>query len=464
MISRDIWKPQLGPQSQACRATFVEELFFGGARGGGKSIYLLLDFAQDLHQGSAWQGVIFRRTYPELDELVHQSHEMYPQLGGEFKVGKYQWEFPNGARLRFRHMESELDYVRYHGHQYAWIGHDELPNWPNLAAYHRIKSTLRGPALNKRIRSTGNPGGPGHLACKQYFGIDEFPQGRQMLSGEGGMTKMFIPSRVTDNKILLDNAPNYVARLKEVGDEQLVKAWLDGDWDALVGQYFINWKNSSVLVPSFEIPESWPLFGAMDYGESAPTSFGLYTQDYDKKTYRITGYYQSGLAASQHAENILKMIKACPFTNGRMPSRIVADPSMFVKKRLKETVNISPTDVFRDYGIFLRPANNDRITGWRVCNDALAKDRFYAFEGWNDDFARTIPALPRSRANPEDVDTDAEDHAGDEWRYMMMRLYGPTKNDVKPILPGTGQHLLSQAMQGPKRIGRYGSQRNRIAA
>ena len=141
-----VWKPQAGPQEEAVRAAFVDEIFYGGAAGGGKSDYLLGDYAQDLSQGKEWQGVLFRKTYPELDELVHRSHEIFPQLGGEFKSGKYNWVFSNGAVLKFRHMENELDFFRYIGHQYSWIGMDELPNWPNLKHYHMMKSRLRGPA------------------------------------------------------------------------------------------------------------------------------------------------------------------------------------------------------------------------------------------------------------------------------------------------------------------------------
>ena len=465
-----VWKPQAGPQEEAVRAAFVDEIFYGGAAGGGKSDYLLGDYAQDLSQGKDWQGVLFRKTYPELDELVHRSHEIFPQLGGEFKSGKYNWVFSNGAVLKFRHMENELDFFRYIGHQYSWIGMDELPNWPNLKHYHMMKSRLRGPAKFKRMRSTGNPGGPGHLACKEYFGIHEYPKGRTLIEGKGGSKRMFIPSRITDNKILLDSDPNYIERLREVGDEQLVKAWLDGDWDALVGQYFISWRNDQVVIPSFEIPDAWPLFGAMDYGESAPTSFGLYTQDYDKKNYRIAGYYQAGLSASQHAANIAAMIASNPFTGGRKPSTIVADPSMFVTRRHMKTANashpvqVTVTDIFRDHGLYLRRANNDRITGWRLCNDTLQKNQFHCFDGWNDDFVRTVPSLPRSRANPEDVDTTAEDHAGDEWRYMQMHLYGPAKRSGRKVQEGTGQFLLDQASMGPSRTGRYGSKREKVAA
>ena len=94
------------------------------------------------------------------------------------------------------------------------------------------------------------------------------------------MQRMYIRSLLTDNRILLENDPQYVERLKAVGDEHLVRAWLEGDWDAIVGAFFSLWNNERIAVPSFQVPSHWPLFGALDYGEAAPSSFGLYSVEH----------------------------------------------------------------------------------------------------------------------------------------------------------------------------------------
>ena len=86
----------------------------------------------------------------------------------------------------------------------------------------------------------------------------------------------------------------------------------------------------------------------------------------------------------------------------------------------------SPYDIFSEQGLHLTKGNNDRITGWRGINDALTKKKFYVFGGWNDNLTRTLPALPRSTSNPEDVDTHSDDHAADELRYAMMHIYRPS--------------------------------------
>jgi hypothetical protein len=453
------WRPQPGPQEAAIRASFVDELFFGGARGGGKSEYLLGDFLSDVDTyGEHWKGVLIRRTYPELDEILNRSRQIfraaYPDA--EYKVGRHEWIFKNGATLKLRHLENEADADHFQGLEFSIILWDELTSWPDMKAYHKLKACLRSSAEipTKRIRASGNPGGPNHNNVKAYF-IDAAPEST-IVEGDDGMKRMYIRSLVTDNKILLDKDPGYIKRLEGVGDEQLVKAWLEGDWDSFVGQYFTNWNEQKVAVPSFEIPDHWPLFGGLDYGEAAPTSYGLYTVDYDGNVYRICEYYQANATASQHAANIAQMIEACPFTGGRYPQATYADPSMFVKRRLSEVINHSPADVFAEQGIFLTRANNDRITGWRVVNDALIKERIYCFNGWNDALMRTMPSLPRSSKNPEDLDTTAEDHAADELRYAMMHVYKPHQQTEPEPYEGTGQEAIDQLMDGAgRRSGRY---------
>ena len=454
-----IWKPQAGPQEQAIRtAGFVDEALYGGAAGGGKTSFLIGDYASDIDQGAAWVGILFRQSYPELDDIISQTHEVYPQLGGEYKVGAHEWHFKSGAILRLRHAENELDFTKYQGASYAWIAFDEMTNWGDLKFYKKMKSRLRGPAKRKRIRCTANPGGIGHDVVKQYF-INAAPpltliQGETTPEGDASMSRMFIPAKVQDNKILLENDPGYIARLREVGDPDLVKAWLEGDWNSIVGAYFSQW-DKRVEVPSFVVPEHWPLLGCMDYGEAAPTAFYLATQDYDGNTYFITEYYRDNATASQHAYEINKLIDGCPFTGGRRPTSIICDPSMFTKRRLTEVINHSPADIFRESGLYLTRGANERVAGWRVINDALSKERMYCFAGWCDNLVRTMPSIPRDRKNPEDIDTHSDDHAADAIRYMMMHIYKASRPPTaKSRDPKTGANVL-KSLRTKKRKARY---------
>ena len=121
------WIPQRGPQLHALYATRVHVLLFGGARGGGKSDYLLGDYYQDVYQyGRNWQGIMFRRTYPELEGLIQRGKSIFQDA--EWLEGKRQFQWPNGAILKMRHAENVADVSKYQGHHYGWVGFDEITN------------------------------------------------------------------------------------------------------------------------------------------------------------------------------------------------------------------------------------------------------------------------------------------------------------------------------------------------
>src|SRR5215471_14749762 len=158
------WQPQPGPQVDALLATWADELLYGGAAGGGKSDYLLGDFLQDVPTyGQAWRGVLFRRTYTELEELIQRSLEIYPQTGADYNIGNHVWTWPNGASLRLRYLEQDRHRTRYQGAQFTWIGWDELTQWKTDKAYRYLRGRLRSAhdVSTKRIRAAANPGGEG---------------------------------------------------------------------------------------------------------------------------------------------------------------------------------------------------------------------------------------------------------------------------------------------------------------
>ena len=127
-----------------------------------------------------------------------------------------------------RQLENLKDAGKYQGHQFTWIGWDELQRWPSLEIYHLIKACLRSSANvpNKRIRATGNPGGAGHSSVFDYLIRPAPLGGKPIHSDHTDSYRMFIPSRVEDNKILLANDPLYIQRLKGVGSPEMVRAWL----------------------------------------------------------------------------------------------------------------------------------------------------------------------------------------------------------------------------------------------
>ncbi|HYE38216.1 hypothetical protein [Methylocaldum sp.] len=452
-----MWAPQPGPQTEAITATWCDELFYGGAAGGGKSDFLLGDYLQDVQTyGQAWRGILFRRTFPELEELLARAREIYPQTGATWNEQKRTWSWPNGANLKLRYCESERDVTRYQGHQYTWVGWDELTQWANLFCYRYLRSRLRSAhsVPTKRIRAAANPGGAGHLAVKAYF-IDPAPMGYQPIrDADTGMERMFVPALLTDNAALLRNDPNYAGRLRGLGG-QLAKAMLDGDWNVLEGAFFDCWSASRHVVRPFEIPATWARFMSGDWGSAKPFSFGWWAIVDDafitpcgvtlprgcivryREWYGSTGEPNEGLKipAEQVGRGLVERMGGVFAPDGKIATRPTErltygrlDPAAFASDggpSIAERLHRGA-----DHVIAFTRADNARVSGrgamggWdqmraRLMGDEDGLPMIATFSTCLDSI-RTIPALQHDRNRPEDVDTDGEDHAGDDWRYACM--------------------------------------------
>lgn len=226
------WAPQPGPQSWLIHCP-VPDILFGGARGGGKSDALLGDWAtHSARYPGRGRGLLIRRTYDELDELVQRSQEIFGAIGAEWKPSRYTWQMPWGGFLKMRYLQRDADASRYQGHSYNWLGVDEVGNFPSLAPIKKLAGTLRDKTgVPVRQRMTANPGGVGHSEIKREY-IDPAPPLTPFEDPTTGLLRMFIPSRLQDNAILLNNDPTYVQRLRGTGPAWLVQAWLEGDWNA----------------------------------------------------------------------------------------------------------------------------------------------------------------------------------------------------------------------------------------
>ena len=432
------WQPQVGPQSDACAcAAFVDELFYGGAVFGGKSDFLLGDFASDIDQGGAWTGILFRRSGPELEDIIERSQEIYPYLGAHWMEAKKTWRFATGAVLRLRHMENVADFQKYMGHSYSWIGFDELPNWPTLNPYHRMKTRLRGSAQHKRIRATGNPGGVCHNEIKQYFKIGEHRAGNTLyIDPKSHQSRMFIPARVEDNVIGLSTDPGYLDRLEGLNDPELVKALKEGDWDAIVGAYFSMFSAERATVDPFEIPDGWSVFSGGDYGEENPTWWGLVAVDFDNDLWVIDEYYRAGAGGADHARGVKAMIDNCPYIRRSRPQLNLAPHDMWTKRRPGEAAQaLAPQDSFAAEGVHLTRANMNRVNGWRNLKDLAYADRIHFFRGRTEHIISSLATVQRDPHDAEDVLKAGDDHPADGLRYIINHVYKPRllkKTDTRP--------------------------------
>lgn len=464
-----MWEPQDGFQVDALEARYVvDELFGGGNRGGGKSDWLLEDFASDVEKwGSAWKGILFRKTFSQFRELIDRSKELFHVQfpGSEFKEGSLTWHFPNGSRLQMFHMAEDSDAEKHLGISYPWIGYDELPHWPNAGPYKRLKACNRSAVkgLPRRIRSTGNPGGAGLAWIKDYFQIPNDPShpGGELIKildpeTKTTRTRMFLRSSMFENKIFLEANPDYPATVREAceGNEQLELAWLQGNFNVFFGKFFTSFDpeihsiEPSELFNNGTVPEDWRVYGALDYGESDYTWFGLFLVGNHPETnqeisYLAGEYYRRGLWPSEYAGQIRDMVHNHPVTRGRNPERVFADTSIWYTRAEAggNPMDRMVSDIFRNQAdLRLEMANKNRISGWRFLKECLAWKRnatgdlikypklYYSPDCHHFERTMSHAVYAGDEDNPkEDINTRQEEHPCDGTRYFVMGAIAPRK-------------------------------------
>lgn len=427
-----MWYPQKGTQFDAIQARWCYELFFGGAAGGGKSDFLLGDFLQDVFNfKSAWRGIIFRRTADDLQELWLRANEIFPDTGARWREKQRIWQWDNGAFLLFRHYDTIDDFKKYQGGQYTWVGFDELTQWSDPTMYHMMKSRMRSAkgVPVKRIRAAGNPGGVGHSWVKKYF-IDPAPGGYKPITDpKSGRMRMFIPSKLTDNIILMQNDPNYYDDLELVGNETLIRMWKHGEWDVPLGTFFDSFNKDIHVISKFEIPNSWYKICGMDYGSYYPFCV-LWAAVADGVMYPHIPegslvFYREwyGGVDGVGLKMPLPLIVDGIFNRepaGEVIHDRVIDPDC-KKSKSGESI-IDQIGKHSNWKLHFRPGEPNRKAGWQEMQARLkgrGKPLMYIFPDCYD-LIRTMPELIHNPKDPEDVLDNTDDHAGDTARFICQ--------------------------------------------
>ena len=266
-----VWKPQPGPQEMLLTCP-VPEIFFGGARGGGKTDGVIGAWlAHAGRHGAHARGIVFRRSMNELDEVQSRMMEVFPPLGAQYRAANRAWEVPGGAVLRLRYLECGRRCAALsRPHAYSFMAFDEAGNWPTPKAIDQLRACLRSVhGVPVQLILTGNPGGPGHNWLKARY-IDP-AKPLTPFQGPDGSMRVFIPSRLQDNALLMEKDSQYANRLKASGPPWLVRAWLDGDWNVVAGGMFDDVYRADIHeIEPFDIPASWTIDRSFDWGSSKP--------------------------------------------------------------------------------------------------------------------------------------------------------------------------------------------------
>lgn len=473
-----IWQPQPGKQ-ELFLTNPVYEVLAHGNRGGGKTDTLLMDYAQEVGNGfgADWRGILFRQTYKQLQDVIAKSKKWFymtwvRDVEVKYNESDHVWTWSTGEQLFLRQFSHDNDYWNYHGHEYPWIAWEELCNWANLNGYKRMMSCCRSSNKHvpRRIRATTNPYGPGHNHVKHRFRL---PACDGLIitdslddEGEREPPRMAVQIMLEDNRVLMENDPGYKQRvLSAARNNAERKAWDKGSWDIVAGGMFDEvWEPRIHVLKPFKIPESWKIDRSFDWGSSKPFSVGWWAESDGSDVqladgtwmstvrgdlFRINEWYgwngkpNEGcqMLATEISEGIverelkwgLRTIKGCRVKAG------VADTSIFTIENGNGIANDMAKQVRLNgklyNGIQWLPADKrpgSRKTGWEAMRQKLKaaigkpgipreESGLFVFSICSH-FIRTVPVLPRDDKDQDDVDTDAEDHVGDETRYRVRRV------------------------------------------
>ena len=392
---------------------------YGGSRGGGKSFAVRMKASLAALHYPGIRILILRRSYPELYE--NHIKLLRRQLEGvaSYRDTDKSLSFPNGSLIKFGYCDTDADAERYQGQEYDMIFMDEATHFSEYQ-FLCLTACLRGAnSFPHRFYLTCNPGGVGHAWVKRLF-ID-----RDLRPGERPEDYRFIRSSVYDNKPLLDKDPSYLSRLEALSPE-MRRAWLEGDWDLLAGQFFAEFRRERHVIEPAPLPPGARIYRAFDYGLDMLACLWFALDGRGRITV-IRELAVPGLIVSEAAAAIQRL----------SPEPVVATyapPDLW--NRQKDT-GCSMWELFEGAGIRLTRADSNRVQGWMQVREALAARREAGGEGQPRlqifsscrELIRCLTALRHEPGVPGDCATEPHEitHLPDALRYFLRSRAMPAR-------------------------------------
>lgn len=421
-----VWRPQKGPQKSLIDCP-MPEILWGGARGGGKTEGVIGKYGikADRYR-KAFNAVFFRQELPQADDLIERSKDIYCPLGASYNKVERQFTFEHGARIRYRALENDADAQKYQGQNITDAAVEEAGNYVTSSPIDKLFGALRSKdGLPVQLILTANPGGPGHAWIKERY-IDPAPLGNVVhhrVLPSGNIHKyVYIPSFVTDNKILLARDPQYLDRLELSGSPELVRAWRYGDWSAVQGAFFPEFKISKHVIEPIELPAHLTRIVGLDWGTGGPSSDPFAVLWAAVSDGNIAGIPRDALIFYRE-------------WYGKTPEKVFAEQvAEGINEREYEQIHhrIAGRDLFDVRGgpslaermrpLSFRHADTSRIPGWDQVRARLVGKNgipgLFIFDTCVHTI-RTFPLLQHDDKNGMDA-APGDDHCLDAVRYISM--------------------------------------------
>lgn len=444
------------------------EILYGGAAGGGKSHLMRVLAIMLCAEVAGLQVYLFRRHFADLYKNHLEGAGSFPAILAawisagwvKLNLSSSQIQFWNGSKIHLCHCAHEKDVFKYQGAEIHVLLIDELTHFSEpIYRYLRGRVRLGGLSVPEKYRAKlpmvlagSNPGGVGHNWVKASFISPAKPGDvRSMPKAEGGMRRQYIPARLADNPTMAENDPDYADRLAGLGNAALVKAMLDGDWDIVAGGALDDVWSPRVIVPRFAIPASWRVDRSFDWGSAKPFSVIWWAEaDGTEATFASGAKWappKGSLIALHEWYGAKGANEGLRLPSGEIAAGIKEREASLVSGRwIASTPKAGPADnaisavsqpgtptiadEMAKAGI--RWTESDKAPGTRKIGLDLIRARLkeagkerpeqpalYVMDHCRELIAH-LPVLPRDKDNPDDVDSDAEDHDYDATRYRVL--------------------------------------------
>lgn len=442
MLAESIWKPT--PKQGLALSCPVFEMMYGGAKGGGKSDFLRVDFMPQLTAATEhWRktgiksegtALLLRKEFPRLRDLIRKQQILLPKIdqGVSWRENDRCFKFSCGYQFEFGHLEGPNDEQNFQGREFSWLGFDQVEEIPQYQ-YDYLKLQVRSsdPIMKPllRVRSSANPMGRHADWVKERFvnpGREGFKVIRETIQTSQGPVlreRVFIPATLRDNPHL---PPEYEADLLSA-PEHYRRAFLDGDWDVTPGSFFGDVFDPRVHVcDPFGVPRNWEVFRAADWGSRAPACCLWIAIDNDSNLVVLDELYEPGQTGTIFGKKILEVEEKHDWLDSKGYSKLHG----YMDHQGRQNYGAegpTPTEAMIEMGISWFDADKERKLGWTEIRRRLMERSGPAgrtpglriFRNCRN-LIRTLPNLIAKAEDIDDIDSKQEDHAADALRYGCM--------------------------------------------
>ena len=455
---------------EECQA---KNILWGGQAGPGKSHGVRWWLYKRCLTSPKHEALLTRENWEQLEKThIRKMKQELPLIGAEM-VGT-EARFPFDAFIDCGHMADAAAVGRYLSTEYGTVVCDEASQTPvdtegvtplaELSTRARkVFKTHAGLDVRPRFLPVSNPGGPSAPWLSDMF-VDHTPDYEMYPALRGRYDPAqwaYIPARLDDNPYQDPEYEDTLAVLSAVRFEQL----RHGDWHVFSGQFFREWSEHR-HVRALDVPDGVQWFRSMDWGHNAPGCCLWWAVLADGRL-----YLRSELKFQRDDVSVVaEKIKARDQELGVSGSvRTYLDPACWAKTGTSVKTAMqgeSTAETFRNYRLPMTPADNDRFNGWMRCHqilrDAPDGDPWLLVHPDCRYLIRSIPAAKSDSKDPDDVDTNSDDHALDAWRYGAMSRPAPKAFQKAPIVYADGtMGALRQSVTSKLR--RLGSRSVRVA-